>query len=151
MAEVDVGEVLDDDVEALAADVLDHLLLVVLVVVVEDVVRAALGHHVHTVLGAGSPDDGGSEGPAIEEINSSIIRSDSPNLAFFQGAPLKRRLCTCKMRGFQVNRSARREILPNFPQQLTRIHSCISANSNQYFPFTEVGRRAIKLKLFGIV
>ena len=82
--EIDVGQVLDDDVESLAADVLDHLLLVVLVVVVEDVVRAALGHHVHPVLGAGSPDDGGSQSSAIEEINSSIIRSDSPNLAFFQ-------------------------------------------------------------------
>ena len=93
MAEVDVGEVLDDDVEAVAADVLDHLLLVVLVVVVEDVVRAALGHHVHPVLGASRPDDGGSQSSAIEEINSSIINlSDSPNLAFFQGAPLKRRL-----------------------------------------------------------
>ena len=84
MAEINVGEVLDDDVESLAADVLDHLLLVVLVVVVEDVVRAALGHHVHAVLGARRPDDRGSQGPAIEEINSSIIRSDLPNLAFCQ-------------------------------------------------------------------
>ena len=90
MAEVDVGEVLDDDVEAVAADVLDHLLLVVLVVVVEDVVRAALGHHVHTVLGARRPHDRGSEGPAIEEINSSIIKSDSPNLAFCQSCCLSK-------------------------------------------------------------
>ena len=67
VAEVDVGEVLDDDVESLAADVLDHLLLVVLVVVVEDVVRAALGHHVHPVLGARRPDDRGSQSPAIEQ------------------------------------------------------------------------------------
>ena len=90
VAEIDVGEVLDDDVESLAADVLDHLLLVVLVVVVEDVVRAALGHHVHPVLGAGRPDDGGSQSSAIEEINSSIIRSDSPNLAFCKS------WCLCK-------------------------------------------------------
>ncbi len=54
VTQVDVGEVFDDDVEA-GAEVLDHLLLVGLVVVVEDVVRPALGHHVHAVFRPGRP------------------------------------------------------------------------------------------------
>ncbi len=37
MAEVDVGQVLDNHVESFAAEELDHLLLVVLVIVVEHV------------------------------------------------------------------------------------------------------------------
>ena len=67
MAEIDVRQVLDDDVESLAPDVLDHLLLIVLVVVVEHVVSAALGDDVHAVLGAGRADDSSSESSAIGE------------------------------------------------------------------------------------
>ena len=52
VSEVDVGQVLDDDVEA-GAEVLHHLLLVTLMVVVEDVVRAALEDHVHPLLRPG--------------------------------------------------------------------------------------------------
>ena len=50
VAQVNVCQVLDDDVEAGAADSLQHLFLVPLVVVVEDVVSTALGNHVHSVL-----------------------------------------------------------------------------------------------------
>ena len=70
MAEVDVGQVLDDDVESLAPDVLDHLLLVVLMVVVEHVVRTALGDDVHAVLGAGRADDGSAKGSESAEKRS---------------------------------------------------------------------------------
>ena len=68
MSEIDVGQVLDDDVESLAADVLHHLLLVVLVVVVEHVVRATFGDEVHAILSAGSADYGRSESSAIAEF-----------------------------------------------------------------------------------
>ena len=50
MAQVDVGQVLDDDVEAGAADGLQHLLLVPLVVVVEHVMGSAFSHNIHPVL-----------------------------------------------------------------------------------------------------
>ena len=76
--EVDVGEVLDDDVEA-GAEMLHHLLVVVLVVVIEHVVRPTLacsksvtdnpiynsylGDHVHALLGAGRADHHRAERP----------------------------------------------------------------------------------------
>ena len=62
MTQVDVGQVLDDDVEAVAAQVLHHLLLVALVVVVEDVVGAAVGDDVHAVLGPGRAHHNGADG-----------------------------------------------------------------------------------------
>ena len=74
VAEIDVCQVLDDDVKSLAPDVLDHLLLIVLVIVVEHVVRTALGHDVHAVFGASCADDGSSESSAIAEKKENYIK-----------------------------------------------------------------------------
>ena len=67
VAEINVCQVLDDDVKSLAPDVLDHLLLIVLVIVVEHVVRTALGDDVHAVFGASCADDGSSKSSAVVE------------------------------------------------------------------------------------
>ncbi len=72
VTQVDVGEVLDDDVEA-GAEVLDHLLLVGLVVVVEDVVRPALGHHVHAVLSPRRPHHRRADSSAHNERKIKLI------------------------------------------------------------------------------
>ena len=68
MPEIDVGQVLNDDVKSLAADVLYHLLLIVLVVVVEHVVRSTFCDNVHAVLGASSADYGCSESSEIAKF-----------------------------------------------------------------------------------
>ena len=68
VGEIDVSQVLDDDVES-GAEVLHHLLLVRLVVVVEDVVGPAFGHHVHAVLGAGRAHHRRANSPGHTVIN----------------------------------------------------------------------------------
>ena len=62
VSQVDVGQVFNDHIKS-GSEMLHHLLLVMFVIMIEDMVRPALGHHLHPLLGPGSAHHHGPQGP----------------------------------------------------------------------------------------
>ena len=62
MTQVNVGQVFDDHIKS-RSEMLHHLLLVMFVIVIEDMMRPALGHHVHPLLGPGRAHHHSPQGP----------------------------------------------------------------------------------------